>query len=111
MRRSSLPGPKKCSCPTNSSMVRGRIRAASGWALRRLASWMVWKRSMAPSPRSFLESRHFVGLRLGAELDPVGRGTHGNERARLGTFQDSTAFVAGQVFEDDGHVLVARLLA
>src|SRR5262249_3104369 len=43
----SLPGPKKCSWPTNSSTVRGRMRAASGWALRRLASWTSWNRSMA----------------------------------------------------------------
>src|SRR5439155_12227314 len=29
-RRSSLPGANRCSCPTISSSVRGRIRAASG---------------------------------------------------------------------------------
>ncbi len=29
-RRSSRPGPKSCSCPTNSSSVRGRMRSARG---------------------------------------------------------------------------------
>ena len=29
--RSGLPGASRCSCPTNSSSVRGRMRAASGW--------------------------------------------------------------------------------
>ncbi len=28
--RSGLPGPRMCSCPTNSSSVRGRMRSASG---------------------------------------------------------------------------------
>ncbi len=32
-RRNSLSGPRKCSWPTNSSSVRGRMRAASGKAL------------------------------------------------------------------------------
>jgi hypothetical protein len=30
--RSGLPGPSRCSCPTNSSSVRGRILSASGTA-------------------------------------------------------------------------------
>ena len=29
---SAVPGPTRCVCPTNSSNVRGRIRAASGWS-------------------------------------------------------------------------------
>ena len=32
--RSGLPGASRCSCPTNSSSVRGRMRAASGWPSR-----------------------------------------------------------------------------
>src|SRR6202140_2908000 len=31
-RRKRFPGPRMCSCPTNSSSERGRIRAASGAA-------------------------------------------------------------------------------
>ena len=36
-RRSSLPGPSRDSCPTNSSKVRGRIRTARGCTRRRAA--------------------------------------------------------------------------
>src|SRR4051812_24900226 len=31
----AFPEARRCSCPTNSSRVRGRIRAASGWAVSR----------------------------------------------------------------------------
>ena len=34
-RRSTLPGPNRCFCPTNSSSVCGRIRAAKGEASAR----------------------------------------------------------------------------
>jgi hypothetical protein len=33
--RRAFPGARRCSCPTNSSSVRGRIRAASGSAVSR----------------------------------------------------------------------------
>ena len=52
MRRRSLPGPTKWSWPTNSSMERGRMRAASGRTARRLASDVSRNRSMADLPRS-----------------------------------------------------------
>ena len=32
---SDFPGARRCSCPTNSSSVLGRILAASGWAVSR----------------------------------------------------------------------------
>ena len=32
-RRSSFPSPRRCSCPMNSSTVRGRIRSARGASL------------------------------------------------------------------------------
>lgn len=32
--RSTFPSPKRCCCPTTSSMVWGRSRAGSGWAIR-----------------------------------------------------------------------------
>ena len=37
-RRSSFPGARMCSCPANSSSVRGRIRLASGAAASAFAS-------------------------------------------------------------------------
>jgi len=36
MRASSLPGPRRCPWPANSSKVFGLIRSASGWPTRRL---------------------------------------------------------------------------
>lgn len=45
-RRSNLPGARMCSCPTNSSKVCGRMRAASG-ASCVMRSAMAWSnRSM-----------------------------------------------------------------
>ncbi len=63
--RSGLPGPRMCSCPTNSSSVRGRMRSASGRVLSPASSGceMFWKRlttrfsaapphTTSPTPRS-----------------------------------------------------------
>src|SRR5262245_53913991 len=50
IRRSSLPGPRKCCCPTKSSSVRGRIRAASGRAKVRFSARMSSKRSATMHP-------------------------------------------------------------
>jgi hypothetical protein len=47
--RRALPGPSTCPCPTNSSRVRGRIRAASG------ASWSA-SRSARSENRSMSRS-------------------------------------------------------
>src|SRR5262245_8105262 len=52
MRRRSLPSPKKCSWPMNSSIVRGRMRAASGRARRRFSSRTSAKRSLMAAPGS-----------------------------------------------------------
>src|SRR5262245_42872622 len=52
IRRSNLPGPRKCCCPTKSSRVRGRIRAASGRAKVRFSARMSSKRSDTMHPGS-----------------------------------------------------------
>src|SRR5688500_5153462 len=46
MRRSDLPGPRKCRCPTNSSSVRGRMRTASGATRAKFLARTSRKRSM-----------------------------------------------------------------
>jgi len=44
-RRSSLPGPSRCSCPTISSMERGRMRAARGGECAPIAQSLPWSKS------------------------------------------------------------------
>src|ERR1700756_3262106 len=50
-RRSSLPNPRICCCPTNSSSERGRIRVASG----ALGSRAALSLSLAPKRSSIIQ--------------------------------------------------------
>src|SRR5437899_7033002 len=54
-RRSGPRSPTRCSCPTNSSSDRGRIRAASGWA-----PGGGWNRGSGLAPPAFVR---VVGMR------------------------------------------------
>ncbi len=49
--RSGLPGASRCSCPRNSSSVRGRIRSASGPAAScGSGSGSIWRKRLMPAP-------------------------------------------------------------
>src|SRR5437867_3696332 len=101
----------KWSWPTNSSTDRGRIRAASGCAWRRFASWMSWKRSMGASLSNHHIVRPFrpweIRLRLGRAAPLAGRRDVGAGVVRL---EQTAAFVAGQILENHAHILVALFL-
>jgi hypothetical protein len=61
IRRSNLPGPRKCSWPANSSIDRGRMRAAKGRARSRFsASWR------SNSPKGVSAHREEKNLRRNA---------------------------------------------
>ena len=83
-RRSGRPGPSSCGCPTTSSIVRGRSRAASGAWLRRRSSAAAQNRSSRHARRrgrtacsSARPERHDL-LDQPRRLDPLpALGTHG----------------------------------
>src|ERR1700737_3867908 len=69
---SDFPCARRCSCPTNSSSVLGRMRAARGWAVSRaLQRLSSLEPALESGRRNFLGILGFNGCKALAE-EPLG---------------------------------------